>query len=183
MPLAATHFAFGYPPTTTGAAGGGGGGGGGGQSTAGKLGESFLAAGGFLYFARSSDGSASSQSYALCGATAFTRSAGQGLHFAGPVKLHSAACRQQLAAQRRLFKPTLELFAHAGVRHFCWLCPRERLGPHDGAAWPDGGFAYLFDDAEAELDCVFSLHECLEHEPIARLGPSSNLRAKSMAPA
>ena len=131
--------------------------------------------------------------FGLCGATAFTRSAGQGLAFDGPLPLRRAApaapflapvangdsdtpddpdaldvlLRTQLR-ERGVQRPTLELLLSAGVREFYWLSPSEPLGPHDGSDWPDGGFVYLFD--EAELDCVFSLRECREHEPIARLG-------------
>ena len=32
------------------------------------------------------------------------------------------------------------------MRHYSWLAPHEPLGPHDGSGWPDGGFAYLWDE-------------------------------------
>ena len=170
VPSAATHFAFGYPGASGGDLGGAAGGLGGPS-------ESFLAAGGFLYFARRGGGGGGGGGFRLCGATAFTRSAGQGLRFEGPVQLYSPACRQQLAA--RLATPTMDLFTSVGVRHYSWLAPHEPLGPHDGSGWPDGGFAYLWDEAEAELDCVFCLHECREHEPIARLAAAKSTRGTS----
>ena len=69
-----------------------------------------MAAGGFLYFERrgGGGGGGGGGGYRLCGATAFTRSAGQGLRFEGPVQLHSPACRQLLAP--RLATPTMDLF-------------------------------------------------------------------------
>ena len=77
----------------------------------------------------------------------------------------------------------MELFTDCGVKSFSWLAPREPLGPHDGTAWPDGGFAYLWDEADAELDCVFCLDKIREHEPIARLRSKSiGVAARVAAP-
>jgi len=33
---------------------------------------------------------------------------------------------------------------------------------------------YLWGEDEADLDCVFCLHECREHEPIARLAAAKS---------
>jgi len=185
VPDKATHFAFSYPVSLSSE-----------QRLPDALSESFTAAGGFLYFSLSDAGSSagsgggSSSSHScrrdrsrdgdsggerggastiLLGATAFTRSAGQGIHFWGPVQLDDAACRAELDKQGRLVPPTLQMLKDAGVKFFTWLSPREGLGSHDGSRWDDGGFAYFFDECDQEFDCVFALSECRSHVPLARL--------------
>jgi len=69
------------------------------------------------------------------------------------------------------------MLTSSGVMSSCWLSPHEPLGPHDGSEWRHGGFAYIFADGEAELDCVYALKECKEHVPIARL-PQQPQRAR-----
>lgn len=122
VPPGATHFAFGSPVAADAPS----------PAVHDALGESFAAAGGFLYFtlqpASAAGATAAAEagaacSYSLCGATAFTRSAGQGLRFDGPVPLQSRECVRTLTSQRRLSVPTLELLIGAGVKHFC--CARR----------------------------------------------------------
>lgn len=160
VPPAATHFAFGYPCTSPDSS----------RLQEYSLGESFAAAGGFVYFTHSlaaCEGEDEGR-FQLCGATSLHRSAGQGLQFDGPVPLRDPLlCRQQLETQDRLHQATLDFLLSVGVKHFCWLGPREALGPNDGSAWQHGGFVYLFD--EEQLDCVFVLREAREHQPLARL--------------
>ena len=92
------------------------------------------------------------------------------------------ACYDQLLRDGRLHDVTIEPLLQRRVKKFCWLFPRECIGhsPHDettmlagrvrgtvvdGARhWPHGGFAYFYDGADGQHDCIFALATVMSAE-------------------
>ena len=86
------------------------------------------------------------------------------LRFRGPFSFSSGTrARVFLQQANRVtceaHEVTIKTLGEAGATHFCWLGPREAVADDNGNAWPHGGFAYFYEDAHAQLDCVFSLEK------------------------
>ena len=118
--------------------------------------------GGFMYFKSGEDGALKlCQANALALASTDER---RQLHFAGPVPLgkFASVMRDSLHRAGRLHAVTVPALLEAGVRFFAWLHANEKLGLPCEGEWPDGAFAYFYEDEVDGLsarrqDCLFYL--------------------------
>jgi hypothetical protein len=118
--------------------------------------EFFLSLGGYIYLDQTKQGVVAVRSLAH----------GPGLNFARVVLSKDAPTsagliRAALWDSGRMVEPTMYDVLACGVERFCWLAPKEVLpGLNASVAsdlWPHGAFVYLYDEAEARFDCIFSV--------------------------
>jgi hypothetical protein len=132
---------------------------------------SFLAVGGYVYFARG----------AVCGCTTLIPAEAGGLQFGAPKPWHPS-WTQALMKQGRIQPITIQALREVGAMHFCWLRPGEQLeleGPlADQPQVEHGGFCYFFhedvyckDDAQLALDRYFAIKSGEEYEPSEQQAP------------
>ena len=103
-----------------------------------------LALGGFVYW---------DANWELCGVSALT--IGKGLYFDAPKPLSRIAggagdlLRSTLYDTDRIERVTIQPMVELGVSGFCWLIPKEPFPGQETSRdhpWPDGAFAYFFDE-------------------------------------
>ena len=80
--------------------------------------------------------------------------AGSAVVFDGPMPLEVSTLGALRVAQR-LQPSRIQGLLQIGVRELGWLRPGEPMGAQDGSAWPDGAFAYVYDEQNTALNCVF----------------------------
>jgi len=104
----------------------------------------------------------------LCGVNALrVASEGDGgFSFHGPYRLEDKPGRAEIwqetlerGGRLHTLPSSLEHLAHIGVHRFSWLRPNEEVAPHAEGEWPNGGFAFFYDNPE--FACVFRISRVL----------------------
>ena len=104
--------------------------------------------------------------------------AGSAVVFDGPMPLEMSV-RDALRVAQRLQPSRIQGLLQIGVRELGWLRPAEPMGAQDGSAWPDGGFAYVYDEQNAALNCVFRIARNTKVRGDGRAGASAAANASN----